>query len=79
MARQKKVEVAVEPLFNKDGSIAVDPARCPTLHRALARSRNPERRGEWERVSEFRRKGEVDAADRLVRKLLGIQGPPMTE
>lgn len=68
------------PLFNRDGTVAVDPKRCPTLHRALSRSREqaPGREG-WARVVELRRAGEEDAAGRLVRKLLGIQGPPMSE
>lgn len=66
------------PLFKKDGTPAVDPVTCPTLYRALARCRDRQREG-WGRVVELRSAGEADAADRLVRKLLGVQGPPMTE
>lgn len=34
---------------------------------------------EWEEVITARRAGENDKADRLVKKILGITGPPMTE
>lgn len=68
----------VGPLFKQDGTPAVDPATCPTLYRALARCSGQQREG-WGRVVELRRAGESDAADRLVRKLLGVQGPPMSE
>lgn len=67
------------PLFNADGTVAVDPARCPTLHRALSRPREDAGRAGWAQVVELRRAGEEDAAGRLVRKLLGVQGPPMSE
>lgn len=69
------------PLFNRDGTVAVDPVKYPTLYRSLQRGR--ETHGSslegWARVVELRRAGESDAADRLVRKLLGVQGPPMSE
>ena len=65
------------PFFNKDGTVAVDGEKYPALRRALDRSR-PARDG-WSRVVLLRTVREVDAADRLVRKLLGVQGPPMSE
>lgn len=34
---------------------------------------------EWQEVVTARRAGEADKADRLVKKILGITGPPMTE
>ena len=80
----KKVSTkdTIGPLFNKDGTVAVDPACCPVLHRVLTRMverQKEEQQGGWARVVELRAAGEADAADRLVRKLLGVQGPPMTE
>lgn len=65
-------------LFNRDGTVKVDAQKCPHLYRALVRGRALVR-DEWKRVVELRRAGQVDEADRLVRRLLGIQGPPMTE
>lgn len=68
-------------LLRRDGTVAVDPVRCPTLHRALERmvARRKAAGGGWARVVEFRAAGDMNAADRLVRKLLGVQGPPMSE
>jgi hypothetical protein len=74
-----KIEKPVDrgPFFNQDGTVAVDGLKYPTLRRALERSR-PAREG-WAKVVELRLAHEEDAADRLVRKLLGVQGPPMSE
>jgi hypothetical protein len=58
--------------------MTVDPKKSPTLARCLARGRAVEDK-EWSRVVEFRRQGKDDSADRLAKKLLGVQGPPMTE
>jgi CHASE3 domain sensor protein len=58
--------------------VTVDPKKCPTLARCLARGRAVEDK-EWAHVVELRRAGKDDAAGRLAKKLLGIQGPPMTE
>jgi CHASE3 domain sensor protein len=56
----------------------IDPVKCPSLHAALRRAE--ERAGDgWARVVELRRSGQDEAAGRLVRKLLGVQGPPMPE
>ena len=65
------------PLWNKDGTVAVDASKYPTLHRALSRIKND--REDWKQVVELRRSGEHDAACKMVRKILGIQGPPMSE
>lgn len=65
------------PLFRRDGSVAVDPLKYPSLYRSLTRSLQS--REAWKRVIELRRAGQDEAAGRLVRKLLGIQGPPMSE
>lgn len=79
-----KIEKTVDdgPLFNRNGTVAVDAKKYPTLHRSLSRGcagqEGTSREG-WARVVELRRAGESDAAGRLVRKLLGIQGPPMSE
>ncbi len=58
----------------------IDPVKCPTLYRAIKRmeERGGDREG-WARVVELKAAGKQDAADRLVRKLLGVQGPPMSE
>jgi len=56
----------------------IDPVKCPTLFRKAQEMQG--RRGEgWGRVVALRAAGEQDAAERLVRKLLGVQGPPMSE
>lgn len=69
------------PLVARDGAVLVDAGRCPALHRALRRDAERRRleREEWARVCEMRRAGDLDAADKLARKILGVQGPPMTE
>jgi CHASE3 domain sensor protein len=56
----------------------VDPVKCPRLHAALRREVEA-RQGGWAKVAELRRAGDLDAADRLVRRLLGVQGAPMSE
>lgn len=57
----------------------VDPVKCPSLYAALKRAEVRYIDEGWARVAEFRRTGQDGAADRLVRKLLGVQGPPMSE
>lgn len=54
----------------------VNPVKCPRLHAALVRMEARENEG-WERVVELKRKGQD--AGRLVRKLLGVKGEPMSE
>lgn len=67
------------PLFNKNGTVAVDATKYPRLHAALERSRT-KIRAQWERVQELRRKGLDGTAERLVKKLLGVKPKhgPMT-
>lgn len=65
-------------LFSKDGRVLVDPTKCPTLHRSLVRSNGQAREG-WAKVVELRAAGQDDAAARLVRRLLGVHGEPMSE
>lgn len=77
MRRKSKAETR-GPLFNKDGTVAVDPRLFPALHKALSRISQEKREG-WKKVADLRRVGDSDAADRLARKLLGVQGPPMPE
>ena len=69
------------PLIGPDGRVLVDAGKCHALHRALEAGtrRLREERTEWARVAELRAAGDAGAADRLARKLLGVQGPPMTE
>lgn len=56
----------------------IDPVKCPTLYRAARKMVERQQEG-WGRVVALRAAGEQDAAERLVRKLLGVQGPPMSE
>lgn len=61
---------------------SIDPVKCPHLYAAVKRMEERQQGGSregWARVVELRAAGVQDAADRLVRKLLGIQGPPMSE
>lgn len=77
--RLKKKTETVGPLFNKDGTVAVDPVTCPRLHAALERCRTRSRQ-QWDRVQELRRQGLDGSAERLTKKLLGVKSkkPPMT-
>lgn len=65
-------------LFNRDGTIAVNKRRFPTLYRCLERGLKRNLEG-WARVVELRLAGKHDSADRVAKKLLGVQGPPMSE
>lgn len=69
------------PLFNKDGSIAVDPKKYPLLYARLQAGQAW--REDWKKVRELRLIGRHDAADRLAHKLIcrayGIRGPEMDE
>lgn len=78
--RLKKKAEDTGPLFNKDGSVAVDPQKYPTLHARLEASRAKVRE-KWERVQELRRQGLDGSAERLTKKLLGVKSRkgPMTE
>lgn len=64
------------PLVVK-GVVAVDPERCPALHRMLTRMVG--RQSDWAKVVELRAKGELDAADRIARRAMGIASEPMSE
>ena len=65
-------------LYRKDGTVAVDPLRHPTLYRTLTRARERDRAG-WRRVVALRAEGKEGAADRLLGQILGTQGPPMSD
>ncbi|MGH8898800.1 MAG: hypothetical protein ACRDZ4_17705 [Egibacteraceae bacterium] len=69
------------PLVGPGLANLVDAQRYPALHATVERRLESarEERGQWQRIAELRREGQVEAAERLARKLLGIQGPPMTE
>lgn len=56
----------------------VDPVKCPRLHAALEREQARRSDG-WAKVAQLRREGSDCAAQRLIRKLLGVQGEPMSE
>lgn len=68
-------------LVSKGGEVLVDKKKCPALHRVLTRmaARLQESRKDWGRVIEARKAGEEDKADRIARRLMGIQGPEMSE
>lgn len=74
MKRKQPKSETRGPLFARDGSVAVDPKCCPSLHRALVKMAKRRREG-WGKVIELRLAGESDAADRRARKLLGIVEP----
>jgi len=64
------------PLIVK-GAVAVDLNRCPALHRMLTRMVG--RQSDWATVVELRAKGELDAADRVAKRAMGIMPEPMSE
>ena len=68
-------------LFNNDGQVLVSQRKYPHLHRALEAGLKDYRkdRVDWERVSTLRQKGKTETAYRIARRILGVQGPPMTE
>lgn len=72
-----KAKVTMGRLLNRDGTVAVDPRRCPALAQSLERGLHWRR--EWARVVELRAKGRGEAADRLARRLMGVKGSPMDE
>lgn len=65
-------------LWNNDGSVAVDRKKCPTLHRCLELGSQSSREA-WQKVVTLRLSGQGAAADREIRKILGIKGEPMDE
>jgi hypothetical protein len=68
------------PLLKKDGTVAVDPLRCPTLYRVLTQMvEREDGQGAWAKVVELRAKGELDAAERAAKRAMGIKGEPMDE
>jgi len=79
LRRKQKIE-DTGPLFNKDGTVAVDATKYPRLHAALERGRTKQRE-RWERVQELRRAGLDGSAERLAKRLLGVKSKkgPMTE
>lgn len=73
---------AREPrLLNRDGTIAVDPAKYPAIHAALVRGQEykEKRLQRWREATELRKQGLNAKADRLVKKILGVKGKPMSE
>lgn len=64
------------PLIVK-GVVAVDLKRCPALHRMLTRM--VERQSDWAKVVELRALGDLDAADRIAKRAMGIVPEPMSE
>lgn len=74
----KEIKRLVGKLLNQDGSVAVDPKRCPTLHRSLQHGLESAREG-WGKVVALRAERQDDAADRMARKLLGCAEPMSDE
>lgn len=60
------------------GTVAVDAKRCPTLHRCLTLMLE-RGRGQWTKVVELRAAGDLDAADRIAKRAMGIMPEPMSE
>jgi hypothetical protein len=71
-------EEVMSTLFARNGTVMVDVKRCPRLHRALVLGRLRQR-ADWAKVLELRQAGEDEAAERLVRRILGVKGPAMSE
>jgi hypothetical protein len=69
------------PLIAPDGRVLVDARKYPALHLALEAGarRLRDGRAEWGRVAELRAAGQAESANRLAKRLLGVQGPPMDE
>lgn len=67
------------PLIVK-GEVVVDAERYPHLHAALTRGKAlmDGQDADWKRVTELRKQGQDGAADRLIRKMLGV-AEPMSE
>ncbi len=69
------------PLIDRDGNVLVSKRKYPSLHRSLQQGAAPYRkeRADWLRVSTLRAKGRPEQAQRIARRLMGIEGPPMSE
>ena len=78
MAKKAEVTETRTPLI-VNGEVAVDPKKCPTLHRVLTLMLQGSRRSDWAKVVELRASGQADEADRAARKAMGVKGEPMTE
>ncbi len=68
-------------LFDADGQVLVSQQTFPHLHRALETGLKGYRkdRADWERVAQLRQAGKTETAYRIARRLLGVQGEPMSE
>lgn len=71
----------LRPLVSPEGKVLVNRRKFPALYASLERGLVAWRkeREQWARVWNLRRRGHDDQADRLAKKLIGVQGPPMTE
>lgn len=73
-----KVKHQVDLVAN--GIPAVDPQRCPTLHRALTSMlERGHSQGDWAKVVELRAKGDLETAGRIARRAMGVAPEPMDE
>jgi len=72
-----KLKTATTDRCVKAGQVQVDPKTCPTLHRSLVAGLTL--LNGWQEVVELRAQGKDDSADRLARKLMGVQSEPMSE
>jgi hypothetical protein len=80
MKDKAKHQVATMSPLVMNGVLAVDPQRCPTLHRALTRMlERGHTQGDWAQVVKLRAKGDLDAAGRIARRAMGIAPEPMDE
>lgn len=68
-------------LFDRDGNVLVSKRQYPSLHRSLQQGVGPYRRerADWLRVATLRTKGRPEQAQRIARRLMGIEGPPMND
>jgi hypothetical protein len=64
-----------------NGEVAVDAKRYPHLHAALIRGKVlvDANKADWQRATELRAQGQDGAADRVIRKILGVVEPMSEE
>lgn len=75
----KKATTETRTPLIANGVVMVDPKRCPILHRCLTKMLAEGGRRQWAKVVELRASGDLDAADKVARKAMGVQSEPMSE
>ena len=76
-ARHRKSCVSTSTRCVRGGVVAVDPKKCPTLYRSLMKGLALS--NGWQEVVILRAAGKDDSADRVARKLMGVESKTMSE